>query len=52
MAVSMGVQIMSVQWILMCWERRDDPMALAIDETLVNALPFLRHSCAGFLNYV
>ena len=35
MAVSMGKQIMSIEWVEKCWEHRNDPLISATDEHLV-----------------
>jgi len=35
MAVGMGVQIMSVEWVEKCWDQRNDSLISATDEHLV-----------------
>jgi len=35
MAVGMGVQIMSVEWVEKCWDQRNDSLVSATDEHLV-----------------
>ena len=42
MAVTLGTNIMSEEWVNKCWKRRDDPCAFATDpEVMVHKqLPF------------
>lgn len=47
MAVGMGVQIMSVEWVGKCWEQRDDSRISATDEHLVTY-----SICVFYLLYV
>jgi len=41
MAVGMGVQIMSVEWVEKCWELRNNSLISATDEDLVMSSFFL-----------